>query len=192
MTPSNGVPLSGSALTEAISAAVVALYAEFYDHERTTATTYINDNVVVCHDPGRAEDVVQESFLSIWNGRARFSQEKGSFKAWSTRIVRHRAIDARRAAAARPPLQATETRAEVPDAGSSSVQDQVVARSENDALLASLDNLPPAQAEVIALAFFGELSHSEVAAELDLPSGTVKGRMRLGLEKLRKQMGALA
>ena len=48
MTASNGVPLAGSALTDAISAAVAALYAEFYDHERTTATTYINDNVVVC------------------------------------------------------------------------------------------------------------------------------------------------
>jgi uncharacterized protein YbcI len=48
VTASNGVPLAGSALTDAISAAVVALYAEFYDHERTTATTYINDNVVVC------------------------------------------------------------------------------------------------------------------------------------------------
>lgn len=48
MTASNGVPLAGSALTEAISAAVAALYAEFYAHERTTATTYINDNVVVC------------------------------------------------------------------------------------------------------------------------------------------------
>jgi uncharacterized protein YbcI len=48
VTASNGVPLAGSALTDAISAAVVALYAEFYDHERTTATPYINDNVVVC------------------------------------------------------------------------------------------------------------------------------------------------
>ena len=48
MTASNGVPLAGSALTDAISVAVAALYAEFYDHERTTATTYINDNVVVC------------------------------------------------------------------------------------------------------------------------------------------------
>ena len=48
MTAGNGVPLSGSALTEAISAALVDLYAEFYDHDRTTATTYINDNVVLC------------------------------------------------------------------------------------------------------------------------------------------------
>ena len=48
MTAGNGVPLSGSALTEAISAALVDLYAEFYDHDRTTATTYVNDNVVLC------------------------------------------------------------------------------------------------------------------------------------------------
>ena len=45
--------------------------------------------------------------------------------------------------------------------------------------------LPPAQQEVIVLAYFGQLSHTEIAAELDLPAGTVKGRMRLGLEKLR-------
>lgn len=59
-------------------------------------------------------------------------------------------------------------------------------------MLLSLRELPAAQAEVIALAFFGELSHSEIAAQLDLPSGTVKGRMRLGLEKLRKQMDVMA
>jgi RNA polymerase sigma-70 factor (ECF subfamily) len=145
----------------------------------------------ICHDTGRAEDVVQESFLAIWNGRAKFSPEKGSFKAWSARIVRHRAIDSRRAAAVRPPVQATETHPEMPDPGSNSVQDQVLAHSESDAMLASLRELPAAQAEVIALAFSGELSHSEIAALLDLPSGTVKGRMRLGLEKLRRQMGAL-
>jgi len=107
-------------------------------------------------------------------------------------IVKNRAIDSYRAAAARPPLQPTETQAEKLDAKSKSVQDQVLARSETDAMLVSLRELPAAQAEVIALAFFGELSHSEIAAQLDLPSGTVKGRMRLGLEKLRKQMDVLA
>lgn len=185
----NGSATSDEALMACARDGDTVAFAELYDRHAVRAFRLAQ---AICHDPGRAEDVVQESFLSIWNGRARFSQEKGSFKAWSTRIVRHRAIDARRAAAARPPLQATETLAELPDPGSSSVQDQVVARSENDALRASLDNLPPAQAEVIALAFFGELSHSEVAAQLDLPSGTVKGRMRLGLEKLRKQMSALS
>lgn len=69
----------------------------------------------------------------------------------------------------------------------------IEARAEEpDAMLASLRELPEAQAEVIALALFGELSHSEIAALLELPSGTVKGRMRLGLEKLRKQTSVLS
>jgi RNA polymerase sigma-70 factor (ECF subfamily) len=62
------------------------------------------------------------------------------------------------------------------------------ARREQGALLASLRQLPEDQAEVIVLAFYGELSHSEIATQLDLPAGTVKGRMRLGLEKLRLEM----
>jgi RNA polymerase sigma-70 factor (ECF subfamily) len=73
---------------------------------------------------------------------------------------------------------------------SDSPQDEVLARSERDALLASLSELPEAQAEVIVLAFYGELSHSEIAVQLDLPAGTIKGRMRLGLEKLRREMDA--
>lgn len=164
-------------------------FATLYDRHASRAFRLAQ---AICNDPGRAEEVVQESFLAIWNGRAKFSAEKGSFKAWSARIVRHRAIDSRRAAAVRPPVQATDAHPEMPDPGSSSVHDQVLARSESAAMLASLRELPAAQAEVIALAFFGELSHSEIAAQLELPSGTVKGRMRLGLEKLRKQMGVPA
>ena len=163
-------------------------FAELYDRHAPRAFRLAQ---AICHDTGRAEDVMQESFLAFWKGRGRFCPEKGSFKAWSTRIVRHRAIDSHRTRAARPPLQAAESDAEVADAEWRSTQDQVIARSERDAILASLRELPAAQAEVIALAFFGELSHSEIAAQLDLPSGTVKGRMRLGLEKLRRQMGAL-
>jgi RNA polymerase sigma-70 factor, ECF subfamily len=64
----------------------------------------------------------------------------------------------------------------------------VSAEGERDAMLASLRLLPDAQAEVVVLAFYGELSHSEIAVRLNLPKGTVKGRMRLGLEKLRLEM----
>ncbi len=64
---------------------------------------------------------------------------------------------------------------------------QTRARNEG-ALLASLRQLPDAQAEVIVLAFYGELSPAEIAIQLDLPTGTVKGRMRLGLEKLRREI----
>lgn len=163
-------------------------FGELYDRHAARAFRVAR---AICHDPGRAEDVMQEGFLAIWTSRARFDPANGSFKVWSTRIVRNRAIDSHRAAGARPPLQPAEAQAEEPDTESQSVQDRVVARSETAEMLASLRELPGAQAEVIALAFFGELSHTEIAALLDLPSGTVKGRMRLGMEKLRKQMGVL-
>jgi RNA polymerase sigma-70 factor (ECF subfamily) len=182
----NGSTPSDEALMARVQNGDTDAFAELYDRHAIRAFQVAR---AICSDTGRAEDAVQDGFLAIWTSRARFNPENGSFKAWSTSILKNRAIDSYRAAAARPPLQSTEARSEEADAEARSVQDRVVARSETDAMLASLCELPAAQAEVIALAFFGELSHSEIAAMLDLPSGTVKGRMRLGLEKLRKRMG---
>jgi RNA polymerase sigma-70 factor (ECF subfamily) len=76
------------------------------------------------------------------------------------------------------------------DTESATPDEKVAARAERDGMLASLRRLPEARAEVIVLAFYGELSHSEIATQLDLPTGTVKGRMRLGLETLRREMDA--
>jgi len=79
VTASNGVPLAGSALTDAISAAVVALYAEFYNHERTTATTYINDNVVVCVledilSGGESRQIADGGGKEVIDGRIAFQE----------------------------------------------------------------------------------------------------------------------
>jgi len=79
MTASNGARPAGSALTEAISAALVALYAEFYDHERTTATTYINDNVVVCVledilSAGESRQVAAGDGKDVIDGRVAFQE----------------------------------------------------------------------------------------------------------------------
>jgi RNA polymerase sigma-70 factor (ECF subfamily) len=165
-------------------------FAQLYDRHATRAFRVAR---AVCSDTSRAEDVVQEGFLAIWRSRARFQPQTGTFQAWSMKIVHNRAIDASRHAASRPPLQKADWEGrEPPDIRSSpaSPQDEVMARSERKALLASLGRLPEAQAEVIVLAFYGELSHSEIAAQLNLPAGTVKGRMRLGLEKLRAEISA--
>jgi RNA polymerase sigma-70 factor (ECF subfamily) len=103
-------------------------------------------------------------------------------------LVRNRAIDSlrREAAVQRPPLADGDYTG--PDPAGGSLQDDVIAESEADALRARLQQLPDAQAEVIALAYYGELSHSEIATRLCLPQRTVKGRMRLGLTKLREQI----
>jgi len=146
----------------------------------------------VCRDRGRAEDVVQEGFLSIWRGRADYQPLAGSFQAWAMKIVHNRALDSYRAAAIRPPLPRNGGEKEDVSPLGVSPPDQAIAHGRRDALLACLRRLPETQAEVIVLAFYGGLSHSEIAAQLALPAGTVKGRMRLGLEKLRRELTAAA
>ncbi len=161
-------------------------FAQLYDRHAERAFRVAR---AICRDSGRAEDAVQEGFLSIWRNRASYQLGVGSFQAWSMRIIRNRAIDSFRAAAVRPPAQIDNGNGDRPQAGDTdSPQDRVVTHSERKTLLASVRELPKAQAEVIVLAFYGDLSHSEIAAQLDLPTGTVKGRMRLGLEKLRTEM----
>ncbi len=162
-------------------------FAELYDRHSARAFRVAR---VVCRDPGHAEDAVQEGFLAIWRNRGTYREGGSSFQAWAMMIVRNRAIDSTRRAATRPQLQTAEAEAgrTQADEGAISAQDAVAAESERDAMLTSLRILPDAQAEVIVLAFYGELSHSEIATQLDLPPGTVKGRMRLGLKKLRREM----
>jgi RNA polymerase sigma-70 factor (ECF subfamily) len=162
-------------------------FAELYDRHAERAFRVAR---TICRDLGRAEDAVQEGFLAIWRSRNAFRPDAGSFQAWSMQIVKNRAIDSFRTAVVRPPSQIGDTDSDRPQADVDAVtpQEETIARSERDQLLESLRRLPEAQAEVIVLAFYGELSHSEIAAQLDLPPGTVKGRMRLGLEKLRREM----
>jgi RNA polymerase sigma-70 factor, ECF subfamily len=142
----------------------------------------------VCHDASRAEEAVQEGFLSIWRGRARYRPDSGSVKGWMLAVVRHRAIDAVRHDAATRSPELVELTAPAPDTRSPSPPDAVIAQDEGEALRAFMARLPDIQSEVITLAFFGGLTHSEIAEQLSLPPGTVKGRMRLGMHKLRAAM----
>lgn len=163
-------------------------FAQLYTRHRAQA---LNVALAVCSNLHQAEDVVQEGFLSIWRGRSTYSAERGhSFRGWAMETVRNRAIDSLRrdAATKRPQV----TRAEIHDVEDLSIASplvDLVARSErdagNDALKLSLDRLPDAQAEVISLAYFEQMTHTEIAAELSVPEGTVKGRIRLAMQKLR-------
>lgn len=160
-------------------------FGELYDRYASLAFKVANS---VCRDVSRAEEAVQEGFLSIWRGRARYRPESGSVKGWALSIVRNRAIDSvRRDATDRHPAL-VELAGPAPDTRSASPPDAVIARNEGDALRAFMDRLPDTQAEVITLAFFGGLTHTEIAKQLSLPEGTVKGRMRLGMHKLRADM----
>ena len=136
-----------------------------------------------------AEEVTQEAFISVWRSGARFDPTRGSVRSWLLSVVRNRAIDFLRSRGGKAPKL---------DFDDDSVLEQrpAVERTEEEALRretageirGALGKLPGEQSKVIELAYFGGFSHSEIAELLGLPMGTVKGRMRLGLEKIRGEL----
>jgi RNA polymerase sigma-70 factor (ECF subfamily) len=137
---------------------------------------------------GLAEDVAQDAFLSIWRSGARFERSRGSVRTWVLGIVHHRAIDALRRSFVHERRRADdEGIAERLESGVRT-DAEVARRQEAEAVRAALDTLPAEQVQVIQLAYFGGFTHTEIAGMLELPVGTVKGRMRLGLEKLRNAL----
>jgi RNA polymerase sigma-70 factor (ECF subfamily) len=137
-----------------------------------------------------AGDVVQDAFLSVWRARAAYQSERSDVHVWVFGIVRNRAIDSirrnRRHEHAREYCEGAAEKLSAPG----SMEGEVILRDQAKELRLALTGLPVAQREVIALAYFGELSHTEIALELALPVGTIKGRMRLGLTKLRREIAA--
>lgn len=143
----------------------------------------------MCGRRALAEDVVQEAFLSLWRSGARYDRTRGSVRSWVLGVVHNRAIDAFRRGAIRESRDVSDERAAERIAARERTEDQVASREDAREVRAALGTLPGEQRRVIELAYFGGFTHSEIADMLSLPSGTVKGRMRLGLAKLRLTLG---
>jgi RNA polymerase sigma-70 factor, ECF subfamily len=134
-----------------------------------------------------AEDVTQEAFLSIWRSSARSDPARGGVRAWVLGIVRNRAIDALRRASGPAPKLDFDDEALLEGRATDELTDsEAIRRDVAERVRGALGRLPQEQSQVIALAYFGGFSHSEIAALLGAPLGTIKGRMRLGLEKMRE------
>ena len=135
-----------------------------------------------------AEDVTQEAFLSIWRSRLRYDQARGSVRTWVLGIVHNRAIDALRRSFVhdrrRETMDGVEERHEAPER----TEVEAARREEARSIRSALDTLPDEQRRTIELAYFGGFSHSQISELLEEPIGTVKGRMRLGLDKMRRQL----
>ena len=136
-----------------------------------------------------AEDVIQEAFLNLWRSGVHYDRARGSVRTWILGIVHHRAIDALRRnqvhAKRRSDDETAAERLEAPDR----VEDDVARRDEASIVRHAMEILPADQLKVIELAYFGGFTHTEIAEILDAPVGTIKGRMRLGLKKMRAQLG---
>jgi RNA polymerase sigma-70 factor (ECF subfamily) len=142
----------------------------------------------VLRDPAMSEEVTQEVFIELWRTAARFDPERASVSTWAITMARRRAVDrVRREQSQRDRIErsATQRTVEV-----DATDDTVVASIEAEQLVRALAELPDEQRIVIQMAFLDGDSHGEIAERLDLPLGTVKGRVRLGLKKLGGRLGA--
>lgn len=134
--------------------------------------------------PELAEEIVQEAFVSLWRRAGQFQAQRGSVAAWLSTIVRNRVTDAWRRASARPAQVAEDSAPEsVAAAGSMGLVERIAVRR-------SLAALPAEQRDVLVLSYYGGMTHEQIAASSGTPLGTVKGRLRLGLEKLRFSVAA--
>ena len=138
-----------------------------------------------------AEDVVQEAFLSIWRSGARYERARGSVRTWVLGIVHHRAIDQLRRSSVHSKRRASDEGLEERIEARERTDTEVARREEAETTRSALETLPAEQSHVIELAYFGGFTHTEIADILETPVGTIKGRMRLGLEKLRGRLRML-
>ncbi|HTX62944.1 MAG TPA: sigma-70 family RNA polymerase sigma factor, partial [Acidimicrobiales bacterium] len=143
----------------------------------------------MCGQRALAEDVVQEGFLSLWRSGARYEPARGSVRTWVLTVVRNRAIDALRRLTVHARRQVSDEGIEERLLATERTDVEAGRRAEAREVRAALEQLPDEQSRVIELAYFGGLTHVEIASMLDAPVGTVKGRMRLGLAKMRMALG---
>jgi RNA polymerase sigma-70 factor (ECF subfamily) len=186
--PADPFPSSDAELMAKVSAGSAESFVDLCDRYCDRAYRVARS---VCHDDGRAQEAVQDGFLSVWNGRANFRSQQGTVAAWLLTLVRYRAIDIARSNHRHASRRASDDQL-VECSTDEDLCETAVRRDEAQRVQASLATLPNAQAEVITLAYYGQLTHTEIAAQLGLPRGTVKGRMRLGLQKLRADLEPVA
>ena len=136
-----------------------------------------------------AEDVTQDAFLSMWRSGARYDRARGSVRTWVLGIVHHRAIDALRRATVHDKRRAGDEGIEERFEARERTDVEAARREESGTVRSALRSLPSDQSQVIELAYFGGFTHTEIADMLEAPVGTVKGRMRLGLKKMKAQLG---
>jgi RNA polymerase sigma-70 factor, ECF subfamily len=163
--------------------AMEVLYQRYYRYVYALAHRIVRDNVV-------ADDIVQEVFLAVWHKAASYRELRGSVRTWLLTIARHRAIDSVRAAMSRDYQYTFLQGREEQDLPSEEPELWEEAwHQERDAKLHhTLAQLPMKQRQAIELRYFDGFTDVEIADYLHIPLGTVKGRIRLGLQKMKQAL----
>ena len=169
-------------LLQRISSGDHTAVSELYDRHGRLLFSLI---VRIVHDRAEAEEVLQEVFLSVWTKAHTYDSRLGSPMGWLVRLARNRAIDRLRALDAR--TRAVEAMDE-PGLGDNP-EDAIVRNQERSRVRQALETLPAEQRQLIEQAYFRGLTHSELAKVFGLPLGTVKTRVRSGMQGLRAQLG---
>lgn len=172
-------------LMERIRSGDEASLAALYDRHHLVAFRVA---LRIVRDRGRAEDVLQEAFLSAWRKSASYRPNRGTPKSWLMGIVRNRAIDTLRS------LRDSDADDEAVlvsmPADGPGVAEEVTARFEAERVRAAINALPDEQRVAVTIAFLEGRTHAEIARDLGVPLGTVHGRVRLGLRRMRAYLAA--
>jgi RNA polymerase sigma-70 factor, ECF subfamily len=137
-----------------------------------------------------AEDLVQDALLKVWRAATSYRAERASVRTWILSIVHNRAIDQLRSTASRRRTQ-EQVEATAPRVQPSEAFAESWRNAQREQVREALKTLPEEQLKVLELAYFSGYTHVEIAELLGVPLGTVKGRMRLGLKKLRDYFDGL-
>lgn len=187
--PTDSPEPSDDALLAAVAAGDAAALGALYDRYRRLAYVVAYR---VLEDTGAAEDAVQDAFLAIWRRVDSYQSARGPVKGWLLAVVRNAAVDRRRGRESRLTLAASldDVAYRLMTSGEETLA-AVTSAIESARIREALNLLPSEQREAIELAYFGGLTHQEIAARTGAPLGTVKGRLRLGLHKLRALLADL-
>jgi RNA polymerase sigma-70 factor (ECF subfamily) len=148
----------------------------------------------ILRDPAEAEDLAQDVFLHLWRRAELFDGTRGAFTGWLVSLVRNRAIDrlrARRTKEQKKGAYEVERQSDVAPRGIDP-NETAYAGELRGAVVKALSSLPEAQRSALELAYYGGLSHSEIAEQLETPLGTVKARIRQGMLRMRDLLGEFA
>jgi RNA polymerase sigma-70 factor (ECF subfamily) len=173
--------LADEDLISLVEAADAEAFATLYDRHSRAAFSLAYR---MMGERQASEDLTQDAFLKVWRGASSYRAERGSVRTWILSIVHNRGIDQLRSLASRRRTQ-DRVEASAPISQPSEAFAQTWRNSQREQVREALNTLPPEQLKILELAYFSGYTHVEISDLLGLPLGTVKGRMRLGLKKIR-------